>query len=67
MEPERYRIVVRGRLSQRFGSAFDDVTLERVTGLTILRGGEGQAPLETVLARLGDLGIEPLEVEPDGK
>jgi hypothetical protein len=62
--PERrFRIVVRGRLSQRLGSAFDDVTLERRSGQTVLSGAAGQAELDSVLARLTDLGIEPLSVE----
>jgi len=29
----------------------------------VLRGGDGQARLDSVLARLNDLGIEPLRVE----
>jgi hypothetical protein len=62
---KRFRIVVRGRLSQRLGSAFDDVTLERRSGQTVLRGAAGQADLDSVLARLTDLGIEPLSVEDD--
>ena len=62
---KRFRIVVRGRLSQRLGSAFDDVTLERRSGQTVLSGAAGQAELDSVLARLTDLGIEPLSVEDD--
>ena len=62
MVSQRYRVVVAGRLSDRLGSAFRDVTLERRRGVTVLRG-EGEAALNSVLARLGDLGIEPLEVE----
>jgi hypothetical protein len=62
MASQRYRIVVAGRLSERLGSAFRDVTLERRRGVTVLRG-EGQRHLDSVLARLGNLGIEPLEVE----
>jgi len=63
---KRFQIIVRGRLSQRLGSAFDDVTLERRSGQTVLSGAEGQAELDSVLARLDDLGIEPLSVEDDG-
>ena len=62
MASQRYRIVVAGRLSERLGSTFRDVALERRPGLTVLRG-TGQAHLDTVLTRLSDLGIEPLEVE----
>lgn len=62
---KRFRIVVRGRLSERLGAAFDDVTLERRAGQTVLSGALGQAELHSVLARLDDLGIEPLSVEDD--
>jgi hypothetical protein len=65
VETRAYRIVVRGRLSQRLGSAFGDVTLERRPGETVLKGGDGEARLESVLARLNDLGIEPVSVEAD--
>jgi hypothetical protein len=63
MASQQYRIVVAGRLSDRLGSAFRDVTLERQPGLTVLRGEQGGAHLESVLRRLNDLGIEPLEVD----
>ncbi|HWM09355.1 MAG TPA: hypothetical protein VNO82_08415 [Solirubrobacteraceae bacterium] len=63
MAAQQYRIVVRGRLSERLGSAFRDVTLERHTGRTVLRGNQQQARLDSVLTRLNDLGIEPLEVD----
>jgi hypothetical protein len=62
---KRFRIVVRGRLSERLGSAFADVTLERRSGQTVLSGAAGQADLDSVLARLDDLGIEALSVEDD--
>jgi hypothetical protein len=65
MDSQQYRIVVRGRLSERLGSAFDDVILERHPGRTVLRGGDGQARLDSVLARLSNLGIEPVRVEAD--
>jgi hypothetical protein len=63
VESQRYRIVVRGRLSERLGSAFQDVTLQRQAGRTVLIGRDGQARLESVLGRLNDLGIEPVSVE----
>ena len=66
MESRRYRIVVKGRLSDRLGSAFGELTLERSPGQTVLSGAAGQEQLESVLARLDDLGIEPLRVEDDG-
>jgi hypothetical protein len=63
MASQQYRIVVAGRLSERLGSAFRDVALERKPGRTVLRGEQRTARLDSVLARLNDLGIEPLEVE----
>jgi hypothetical protein len=63
MATDGYRIVVRGRLSERLASAFRDVTLRRQAGRTVLIGRAEDARLETVLARLGDLGIEPVSVE----
>jgi hypothetical protein len=63
MDSQHYRIVVAGRLSERLGSAFSDVTLERQPGRTVLRGDSDQARLDSVLTRLTDLGIEPLEVD----
>ena len=63
MDSHQYRIVVAGRLSERLGSAFRDVTLERHPGRTVLRGNQDRARLDTVLTRLSNLGIEPLEVD----
>jgi molybdopterin-guanine dinucleotide biosynthesis protein len=63
VKANRYRIVVRGRLSERLGSAFADVTLVRQQGRTVLIGRPDQARLDAVLTRLSDLGIEPLSVE----
>jgi hypothetical protein len=63
VDSKGYRIVVKGRLSERLGSAFEDVTLRRQPGRTVLIGGAGHAPLESVLTRLNDLGIEPVSVD----
>jgi hypothetical protein len=62
---KRFRIVVRGRLSERLGSAFRDVMLERRSGQTVLSGTADRAELDSVIARLDDLGIEALSVEDD--
>jgi hypothetical protein len=63
MASQQYRIIVQGRLSERLGSAFRDVTLERQPGRTVLRGDDGVTCRESVIRRLNDLGIEPLAVE----
>jgi hypothetical protein len=61
----RYRIVLRGRLSDRFASAFDGMTLELGPGQTVLAGEvRDQAHLYGLLDRLRDFGIELLAVEP---
>jgi hypothetical protein len=58
-----YRIVVRGRLTERLAPAFDRMTLVPSPGRTVLVGDlADQASLFGVLDRLRDLGIELLEV-----
>ena len=58
-----YRIVVRGRLTERLAPAFDPMTLVPSPGRTVLVGDlADQASLFGVLDRLRDLGIELLEV-----
>ncbi|HET9972980.1 MAG TPA: hypothetical protein VFQ68_32420 [Streptosporangiaceae bacterium] len=59
-----YRIVLRGRLSKRFESAFEEMTLEHSPGRTVLTGEiRGQAQLYAVLDQVQDFGIELLSVE----
>lgn len=38
MTPSRYRIVVRGRLSERFAAALNGVSIEPLAGQTALQG-----------------------------
>jgi hypothetical protein len=60
---QRYDIVVRGRLSRRYESAFDDVTLEPGHGKTTLRAEiVDQSQLYGLLNRLRDYGIELISV-----
>jgi hypothetical protein len=60
----RYRITIRGRLSQRFAGAFEGMTLETDSGVTILLGDiRDQAHLYGVLDRIRDFGLELLSVE----
>ena len=71
MAVSRYRIVLRGRLSERFESAFDGMTLERGPNQTVLVGDvRDQAQLYGLFDRLQEFGIELLAVEsaeiPDG-
>ena len=61
----KYRIVIRGRLSDRLGSAFPGVTLQRRPGTTTMCGPVDAARLGELLDRLRDLGLEPLSVDVD--
>jgi hypothetical protein len=61
----RYRIVLRGRLSERFASAFEGMALEPGPGQTALVGDvRDQAHLYGLLDQLRDFGIDLLAVEP---
>ena len=65
MAASRYRIVLRGRLSKRFESAFDGMALEHGPNRTILVGDiRDQAQLYGLIGRLQEFGIELLAVEP---
>jgi hypothetical protein len=60
---QRYDIVVRGRLSRRYESAFDGVTFEPHLGATTLRAEVvDQSHLYGLLNRLRDFGIELVSV-----
>ncbi len=62
--PARYRIVVRGTLSERFASAFDGMALEPGTGVTTLVGDvRDQSQLHGLLDRIRDFGLELMSVE----
>ena len=58
-------IVIRGRLSDRLGSAFPEMALQRRPGTTVLCGRADVAQLGKLLDRLRDLGLEPLSVDVD--
>jgi hypothetical protein len=62
----RYRIILRGRLSERFESAFDGMVLEPGHGQTVLVGEvRDQAHLYGLLDRLREFGIDLVAVEPE--
>ena len=64
MEPTRYRISVRGQLTERLGSAFEGMSLEAYGGQTILVGEiRDQSHLYGVLDRVRNLGLELVAVE----
>jgi hypothetical protein len=66
MEPTRYRIAIRGRLTERLGSAFEGLALEPGRELTVLVGEiRDQAHLYGVLDRVRNLGLELVSVAED--
>ena len=65
MGPVRYQISVRGRLTERLGSAFAGMTMEPGAGQTVLAGEiRDQSHLYGILDRVRSLGLELVSVEP---
>lgn len=63
MEPRRYRIVVRGQLSERFTDAFDGMVVRHGGGVTAFEAElADQAMLHGLLGRIGGLGLELVSV-----
>ena len=61
---KRYRIVLRGRLGERFAGAFEGMTLSARRGETVLEGElNDQSQLFGVLDRARDLAIDVVRVE----
>jgi hypothetical protein len=66
VEPTRYRIVVRGRLTGRLASALEGFALRPGSQQSALVGEiRDQAHLYGILDRLRDLGLELISVEED--
>ena len=65
MTATRYEIVVKGRLSDTLGSAFEGMELAPSAGRTALVGWfEDQSRLHGTLDRIRDLGIELISINP---
>jgi hypothetical protein len=61
--PTRYRIVVRGELSERYSTAFEGMSLLAEDGQTVITGPVlDQAHLHGLLGRISDLGLELVSV-----
>jgi hypothetical protein len=67
LKPTRYRIAVRGVLTERLGSAFEGMTLEAAGGAQTVLAGEirDQSHLYGVLDRVRNLGLELVSVQAD--
>jgi hypothetical protein len=60
----RYRITIRGNVSERLASAFDGMRIEPGQGTTMLVGRvQDQAELYGLLNQLRDFGLELVRVE----
>jgi len=60
----RYRIVVRGRVGERFTALFTGLECELRPGESVLEGDFDQAGLHGLLDRLRDLGIQLVSINP---
>ncbi len=64
-QPTRYRVVVRGRVSQELADTFEHLELDSNGGESSLTGTfTDQAQLHGLLDRLRDLGIPIVSVNP---
>ena len=64
MDGTRYRIVVKGRLSERFAHAFPGASVHAEEGRTsLLTGPFDQSQLSGFLQCLGSFGLELVSVE----
>ena len=64
MNEQSYRIIVKGRLSERFASAFAGMALETGDGTTSLIGPvRDQSQLFGILERVRAFGLELVRVE----
>lgn len=65
MEPTNYRICIRGRVTERIGSALEGMRLEAGTTETGFTGEiRDQSQLYGLLDRVRDLGLELVSVAP---
>lgn len=66
MQPTMYRICIRGRVTERLGSALEGMRLESAASETVFTGEiRDQSQLYGLLDRVRDLGLELLSVQPE--
>lgn len=65
MQPTMYEICIRGRVTERLGSALEGMRLESGTTGTVFTGEiRDQSQLYGLLDRVRDLGLELVSVQP---
>lgn len=65
MQPTIYRICIRGRVTERLGSALEGMRLEAGATETVFTGEiHDQSQLYGLLDRVRDLGLELISLEP---
>ena len=65
MQPTMYRICIRGRVTERLGSALEGMRLEAGATETVFNGEiRDQSQLYGLLDRVRDLGLELVSVQP---
>ena len=65
MQPTMYQICIRGRLTERLGSALEGMRLEAGATDTVFTGEiRDQSQLYGLLDRVRDLGLELISVQP---
>ena len=65
MQPTMYQICIRGRVTERLGSALEGMRLEAGTTETVFTGEiRDQSQLYGLLDRVRDLGLELVSVQP---
>ena len=65
-QPRKYRLVIRGELSDSFGVLFDGMQLQRLAGTTVLTGDvTDQVHLLGLIEQVQGLGVELVSVNQD--
>jgi hypothetical protein len=66
MQPTKYQICIRGRVTERLGSALEGMRLEAGGAETVFTGEiRDQSQLYGLLDRVRDLGLELVSVQPE--
>ena len=63
MVASRYEVTIKGEPGEVIRAAFDDVDVGCGPGVTVLAGELDAAALHSLLARIGDLGLELIAVQ----